>query len=235
MLAGRVCRYDAGVHEVDGAPVGHPHDRPASLVFRDSLQVRVSITITPTDGKAQIHTNTLGGQPPPGGSHRLGPRPRRHGTMNGMTTSRISRIAVAGIAALTLATGAVALSGCGDSSSTQTTTGESSTGTAYTRDSTSITAKVGDTFVIQLAMNPSTGYQWQLTPKGDPGVNLKSSEYVSDSQTSTGTETAVGVGGVEKWTFTAEAAGTGTLAFGSIPPGKYKPVETVTFNVTVTS
>ncbi len=156
--------------------------------------------------------------------------------MNGMTTSRIGRIAVAGIATLTLATGAVALTGCGDSSSTtQTTTGESSAGTAYTRDRTSITAKVGDTFVIQLAMNPSTGYQWQLTPSGDPGVNLKSSEYVSDSQTSTGTETAVGVGGVENWTFTAEAAGTGTLAFGSIAPGKTTPVETVTFNVTVTS
>ncbi len=155
--------------------------------------------------------------------------------MNGMTTSRIGRIAVAGIATLTLATGAVALSGCGDSS-TQTTSSESSessAGTAYTRDSTSITAKVGDTFVIQLAMNPSTGYQWQLTPKGDPGVNLKSSEYVSDSQTSTGTETAVGVGGVENWTFTAEAAGTGTLAFGSIAPGKTTPVETVTFDVTV--
>ncbi len=153
--------------------------------------------------------------------------------MNGMTNSRTVRIAVAGIAALTLATGAVALSGCGDSS-TQTTTGESSAGTAYTRDSTSITAKVGDTFVIQLASNPSTGYQWKLTPSGDPGVNLKSSEFVSDSQTSTGTETAVGVGGVENWTFTAEAAGTGTLAFGSIAPGKTTPVETVTFNVTVT-
>ncbi len=156
--------------------------------------------------------------------------------MNGMTTSRIGRIAVAGIATLTLATGAVALSGCGDSSSTstQTTTGESSAGTSYTRDRTSITAQVGDTFVIQLAMNPSTGYQWQLTPSGDPGVNLKSSEYVQDPQTSTGTETAVGVGGVENWTFTAEAAGTGTLAFGSIAPGKTTPVETVTFDVTVT-
>ncbi len=156
--------------------------------------------------------------------------------MNGMTTSRIGRVAVAGIAALTLATGAVALSGCGDSS-TETTSSESSTGTAYTRDSTSITAKVGDTFVIQLAMNPSTGYQWQLTPSGDPGVNLKSSEFVKDPdpQTSTGAGAAVGVGGVENWTFTAEAAGTGTLAFGSIAPGKTTPVETVTFNVTVTS
>ncbi len=53
-------RHDAGVHEVDGAPVGHPHDCPASLIFRDSLRVRVSITITPTAGMAQIHTNTLG-------------------------------------------------------------------------------------------------------------------------------------------------------------------------------
>ncbi len=153
--------------------------------------------------------------------------------MNGLTNSRTVRIAVAGIAALTLTTGAVALSGCGDSY-TQTTSGESSAGTSYTRDSTSITAKVGDTFVIQLAMNPSTGYQWQLTPKGDPGVNLTSSKFVKDSQTSTGTEIVVGSGGVENWTFTAEAAGTGTLAFGSIAPGRTTPVETVTFNVTVT-
>ncbi len=47
--------------------------------------------------------------------------------MNGMTNSRTVRIAVAGIAALTLATGAVALSGCGDYS-TQTTTGEGERG-----------------------------------------------------------------------------------------------------------
>ncbi len=158
--------------------------------------------------------------------------------MNGMTTSRISRIAVAGIAALTLATGAVALSGCGDSSSTstqtttgesstgtastQTTTGESSTGTAYTRDSTSITAKVGDTFVIQLATNPSPDYQWQLASSGDPGV-------LSYPGAKTSTD-------VENWTFTAEMAGTHTLEFSSVTtPVGDTPVDMVTFDVTVTS
>ncbi len=59
-LAGRVRRHDAGVYAVNGAPVGHPHDHHANLFIVDSLRVRVSITITPTDGKAQIHTTTLG-------------------------------------------------------------------------------------------------------------------------------------------------------------------------------
>ncbi len=145
--------------------------------------------------------------------------------MNGMATSRISRIsriAVAGIAALTLATGAVALSGCGDSS-TQTTSGESSAGTTYTRDSTSITAKVGDTFVIQLATNPSTDYQWQLASSGDPGVISDASGYVKSSE-------------YQHWTFTANAAGTHTLEFSSVTtPVVGPPVDMVTFDVTVTS
>jgi predicted secreted protein len=47
------------------------------------------------------------------------------------------------------------------------------------------------------------------------------------------TPTMVGMGGMENWTFSAVSAGTGTLVFESIPPGKTTPAETVTFNVTV--
>ena len=150
--------------------------------------------------------------------------------MTGMTSHRIARIAAASLAALALTTGAVALSGCGESDA-QVTSGESSASSTYTQADTTIKAQVGETFVIQLASNPTTGYQWKMTPKGDPGVNLESSKYVQDTQT--GTATMVGMGGMENWTFTASAAGTGTLVFDSIPPGKTTPAETVTFNVTV--
>jgi len=150
--------------------------------------------------------------------------------MTGMTSHRIARIAAASLAALALTTGAVALSGCGESDA-QVTSGESSASSTYTQADTTIKAQVGETFVIQLASNPTTGYQWKMTPRGDPGVNLESSKYVPDTQT--GTATMVGMGGMENWTFTASAAGTGTLVFDSIPPGKTTPAETVTFNVTV--
>ena len=150
--------------------------------------------------------------------------------MTGMTSHRIARIAAASLAALALTTGAVALSGCGESDA-QVTSGESSASSTYTQADTTIKAQVGETFVIQLASNPTTGYQWKMTPKGDPGVNLESSKYVPDTQT--GTATMVGMGGMENWTFSAVAAGTGTLVFDSIPPGKTTPAETVTFNVTV--
>jgi hypothetical protein len=43
----------------------------------------------------------------------------------------------------------------------------------------------------------------------------------------------VGVGGAENWTFSAVSAGTGTLVFDHLPPGKTTPAETITFNVTV--
>lgn len=149
-----------------------------------------------------------------------------------MNASRLSRIAVASLAALTLTTGAVALTGCGESSA-QVTSGESTAPATYTQTDTTIQAQVGETFVIQLASNPSTGYQWKMTPGGDPGVNLESSKFVQDTQTGTGTEPMVGVGGVENWTLSAVSAGTGTLVFDNIPPGKTTPAETVTFNVTV--
>jgi predicted secreted protein len=150
--------------------------------------------------------------------------------MTGMTSHRIARIAAASLAALALTTGAVALTGCGESDA-QVTSGESSDPATYTQADTTIQAQVGETFVIQMASNPTTGYQWKMTPTGDPGVNLESSKYVPDTQT--GTATMVGMGGMENWTFSAVSAGTGTLVFDSIPPGKTTPAETVTFNVTV--
>lgn len=150
--------------------------------------------------------------------------------MTGMTSHRIARIAATSLAALALTTGAVALTGCGESDA-QVTSGESSDPATYTQADTTIQAQVGETFVIQMASNPTTGYQWKMTPTGDPGVNLESSKYVPDTQT--GTATMVGMGGMENWTFSAVSAGTGTLVFDSIPPGKTTPAETVTFNVTV--
>ena len=147
-----------------------------------------------------------------------------------MNAPRLARIAAASLAALTLTAGTAALTGCGESDA-QVTSGENSAPATYTQADTNIQAQVGETFVIQLASNPTTGYQWKMTPGGDAGVNLEGSKYVQDTQT--GTATAVGVGGVENWTFSAVSAGTGTLVFDHLPPGKTTPAETVTFNVTV--
>jgi len=73
-----------------------------------------------------------------------------------------------------------------------------------------ITVKVGETFIIELASNVTTGYAWQLSSKIKPkAVEFVGSEYVADSNP----DMLVGAGGKEKWTFKAVDAGEVYLYF----------------------
>ena len=98
-------------------------------------------------------------------------------------------------------------------------------GTVYTEQNTQIAVQTGDSFTIELAVNPSTGYHWQVDlPMG----------YVQVSDEILQPEDAgnvVGQGTTERWVFSADTPGTGAIDFKLLPPGSDTPEKTVTFTV----
>lgn len=98
-------------------------------------------------------------------------------------------------------------------------------GTVYTEQNTKVSVQTGDSFTIELAVNPSTGYHWQVDlPMG----------YVQVSDDILQPEDAgnvVGQGTTERWVFSADTPGTGTIDFKLLPPGSDTPEKTVTFTV----
>lgn len=78
-----------------------------------------------------------------------------------------------------------------------------------TGPSETIEVAVGEEFVISLDSNPTTGYSWEMTSQLPAWLELIGSEYIP-----TPTEPQkVGSGGIEEWTFRANAAGTATVTF----------------------
>lgn len=63
----------------------------------------------------------------------------------------------------------------------------------------------GDTLVVRLDENPTTGYRWALEPLNADAVVLHSVEYLRASGA------AVGGGGERRFTFNAQRAGTATV------------------------
>jgi inhibitor of cysteine peptidase len=116
-----------------------------------------------------------------------------------------------------------------DTQQTQTEqdqTTSSNGGKVYTEDNTTIDVATGDSFTIQLPINPSTGYTWV------PNVPMG---YVQVSDTILQPEdqgNIVGRGTAEEWVFSADTPGTGSITFDLMPPGQGKtPDRTVTFTV----
>ncbi|MDD2729918.1 protease inhibitor I42 family protein [Malikia sp.] len=76
---------------------------------------------------------------------------------------------------------------------------------SYQREQPQISVSKGEAFVIELAANPTTGYEWQ--PDFDPAVlKLAGRELVRPGS-------AVGEGGVEHFRFESLAAGATRLSF----------------------
>lgn len=72
---------------------------------------------------------------------------------------------------------------------------------------TAIEAAAGQTFVITLDSNPSTGYRWSLDePLDEQVVRLVGSEYQAPAAN------LPGAGGAEVWTFRAVAPGAARVA-----------------------
>jgi predicted secreted protein len=76
---------------------------------------------------------------------------------------------------------------------------------SYLREHPHISVSKGEAFVIELAANPTTGYEWQ--PDFDPAaLKLAGREFVRSGA-------AVGEGGAERFRFESLAAGATRLAF----------------------
>lgn len=89
----------------------------------------------------------------------------------------------------------------------------------------------GKTFVLSLASNPTTGYEWTLTDTMDKSiVSMINHDYISDSAP----QGYTGVGGTDYWTFKALKNGTTEIKLVYARPWEsVQPVETFTLKVTV--
>lgn len=115
-------------------------------------------------------------------------------------------VRVAGsVAALTVALAAAGLvAGCGGSSGTPAG-GKTIEVTPAAQTGTTVEAAVGDTVVVSLEANATTGYEWQFTP-GDT-FTIETSEYVPSPAPSN----MVGVGGTQVVTLKVTKAGSSDL------------------------
>ena len=98
-------------------------------------------------------------------------------------------------------------------------------------EGTEITLRMGDSLVVALDSNPTTGYSWSLVSISNESVLQKvSDEYVPDP-TPTG-EPVAGSGGEEIWSFQPVASGTALIQMEYIRP--WEPEEPAgCFNLTI--
>jgi inhibitor of cysteine peptidase len=86
---------------------------------------------------------------------------------------------------------------------------------------------VGQSLVVTLESNASTGYSWALVQNSDDSVLNKTGNKYIAPQTS-----LVGAGGNEEWTFKALKKGTSTISLGYSRPWESTP-PAETFDLTV--
>lgn len=72
-----------------------------------------------------------------------------------------------------------------------------------------ISLKKGQSFVISLKSNPTTGYQLHMVSRGDEPWKLVKQQYKSEANP----DRKTGVGGVERFEFKTTKAGTARLTF----------------------
>ena len=88
----------------------------------------------------------------------------------------------------------------------------------------------GESIVIRLDANSTTGYSWQQAPGLDESVvKLVSESY----QQATASPDMVGVGGTDTWTYEAVGAGTTTIALAYQRASDPTAAQSFTVNVTV--
>lgn len=95
-----------------------------------------------------------------------------------------------------------------------------------TRDNNgaTVSAAVGDTVIVRLAGNPTTGYQWTVKETDSTRLPLEASTYAADSK-------LVGSGGMYEFRFAARAAGDAALRL--VYQRAWEPAPLETFSVTV--
>ncbi len=117
---------------------------------------------------------------------------------------------------------AIFLTGCQNKQSTSLIVADN-TGNIY--------AKTGDSFVIKLESNATTGYSWQLA-EFKSGIVKKVSNIYVPSKTE---GRLAGSGGIEEWTFKAIAKGKVIITFEYVRPWEkdVPPIKRALYQVTV--
>ena len=88
--------------------------------------------------------------------------------------------------------------------------------------------EVGQSLVVTLASNVTTGYSWSLTDNSDSSVLTEiGNEYIAPQTT------LVGAGGKEEWTFKALKKGTSSISMGYRQPWETGTPPAETFSLTV--
>ena len=64
------------------------------------------------------------------------------------------------------------------------------------------TVTVGDTFIIELAENPTTGHSWSIASMDQDVLSMEDDDFTHDFA-----ERRIGVGGMQRYTFLAKQAG----------------------------
>jgi inhibitor of cysteine peptidase len=94
-----------------------------------------------------------------------------------------------------------------------------------------ITLSPGDSLVVTLNSNETTGYSWNLSAISHTDVIHKvSDKYVEPTPS---TPPVMGQGGQEVWTFNALSKGTSTIEMKYVRPWETGVEPAATFNVTV--
>ncbi|MGZ8765201.1 MAG: protease inhibitor I42 family protein [Acidimicrobiia bacterium] len=153
--------------------------------------------------------------------------------MHWNTSKRIARVAATGIIVVGLA--GFGLAGC-DSDSSKSSSSSTSTSTkddatqVFTQAGGDLSVENGETFVISLESNPSTGFVWTVAQEPDAAIVT-----FEDQSYEKADSTALGAPGTERFTF--RAVGTGTTLIGlqyARPSGPDSPDNTNdTYTVTV--
>jgi inhibitor of cysteine peptidase len=95
-------------------------------------------------------------------------------------------------------------------------------------DSATVNLRVGETLVVQLAGNPTTGFQWTENDPLPGVIEQRSSEYEQDP----GSDDMVGAGGTYEFRYEAVEEGEGTLSLTYARPGESPEVDS-TWSVTL--
>jgi len=94
-----------------------------------------------------------------------------------------------------------------------------------------IETKIGETFMIKLDSNPTTGYSWRMAAL-KPGIVEKVSNVYKPTKTQ---ERIVGSGGIEEWTFKAVAKGNVAITLEYVRPWEkdVPPIKKTVYQVSV--
>ena len=150
------------------------------------------------------------------------------GQTEDVMSERTHRGLAAGAAALALAAlGVALLAGCGGGEPAAQSSPATVKVAPTAPTGTSVDAKVGDTVVVSLDANATTGYEWQFTA-GDT-FTIESSKYVPDPNP----DNLAGKGGTQVVTLKVTKAGTSDLTGQYVRPWE-TPSPSPAADVTVT-